>query len=118
MKICAVCWWEARGKQRHNRDQWYSICPRCAKDELKTLPPEEMKSLYGVEWVNYIMFPTDEDKIELYLKQYEDIVERWNSEEIAKKMWTKFETMNGFRIITAVIKHTENTRKIIRDFIS
>lgn len=54
--------------------------------------------------------------IEKYLECYWDIIERWRKEDIVKNLWTKIETVNWDRIITAIVKHTENTRKVIRDF--
>lgn len=53
MKQCCICWAEAKGKQRHNRDNWFWICKRCAKEEKEKLSEQEMISHYGIEWVNF-----------------------------------------------------------------
>lgn len=53
MKQCCVCWAKAKGKQWHNRDDGFWICQRCARQEKEMLSEEQMKSYYGIEWVNY-----------------------------------------------------------------
>lgn len=53
MKKCCVCWAEAKGKQRHNRDNGFWICKRCAREEKEMLSEEQMISYYGIEWVNF-----------------------------------------------------------------
>ena len=63
MKQCCVCWTEAKGKQRHNRDKGFWICPRCASQEKEMLSEEQMKSYYGIEWVNYELTELIENKM-------------------------------------------------------
>lgn len=52
---CCVCGWEAKWKQRYERDNGFGICPACAKEESQKLTAEEMRSNYGVENVNYFL---------------------------------------------------------------
>lgn len=52
---CCCCGNYHRGRQWHNRDDEYGICPGCATDEVtRGTPPERMKELYGFEGIHYI----------------------------------------------------------------
>lgn len=57
------------------------------------------------------------DKIEKYLECYWDKVEKNNNIYIAKQLWTKIERALWYKIISAIVKETDNTYKVIRDFI-
>lgn len=51
---CCVCGkYAGKFQQWWNRDDEYGICGGCAKEQSERLSPEEMKSCYGVEGVNY-----------------------------------------------------------------
>lgn len=50
---CCVCGNEAIGRQWHNRDTGYGICPKCAEYVKTKQTPEENQSYYGIEGIHY-----------------------------------------------------------------
>lgn len=67
-KICCICGAYCKGKQHSNRDTGYGICPRCATREKEKLPMEEMKSLYGIEGVNYFTEPPKGGEVTVFIR--------------------------------------------------
>ena len=51
---CCVCGAYTKGRQWHNRDTGYGICPDCITWlESRDTDPAEMKSLYGINGTHY-----------------------------------------------------------------
>ena len=52
--ICCVCGSEARGRQWHNRDTGFGLCPSCGDFIIKRNRPDEdataMAGVRGVHW--------------------------------------------------------------------
>lgn len=55
---CCVCGNGHRGRQWHNRDDDYGICPDCASEQTKIETPERMQDLYGYKGIHYITSET------------------------------------------------------------
>ena len=54
---CCCCGARTLGRQWHNRDTGYGICPKCVKWIAVKWPNEDLRSLYGVEGVHYNVTP-------------------------------------------------------------
>lgn len=55
---CCCCGGGHLGRQWHNRDTDYGICPQCATEQAAHTPPERMRELYGIEGVHFITTTT------------------------------------------------------------
>jgi hypothetical protein len=59
---CCICGeYAGRHEQHWNRDTGWGICPRCATEQVNNISVEEMKSLFGVEGVNYSLVRGEEE---------------------------------------------------------
>lgn len=50
---CACCGSETRGRQWHNRDKGYGLCPDCIEFVSKNETPEAVESMYGKRGTHY-----------------------------------------------------------------
>lgn len=51
--LCYCCGASTHGRQWHNRDTGFGLCPQCAEFVGERETAEEMKSCYGLEGYNY-----------------------------------------------------------------
>tara|TARA_R110002020_G_scaffold337578_3_gene553014 strand:+ start:176 stop:364 length:189 start_codon:yes stop_codon:yes gene_type:complete len=50
---CCCCSGDTKGKQWHNRDKGYGLCPTCADWIMKKETPEEMGRNYGKRGIHW-----------------------------------------------------------------
>jgi hypothetical protein len=50
---CCCCGESTRGRQWHNRDTGFGLCPACADWIAKSTTPEDMRSCYGERGIHY-----------------------------------------------------------------
>ena len=50
---CSCCGQLTKGRQWHNRDTGYGLCPDCAAIIAPKETPEQMERSYGVKGVHY-----------------------------------------------------------------
>ena len=54
-KTCACCGQHTKGRQWHNRDTGYGICPACIKWQRgRHVSEAEIRDLYGIEGINFL----------------------------------------------------------------
>lgn len=51
--LCSCCGGETRGRQWHNRDTGYGLCPSCIEQCSRRVTPEDFRRCYGEQGIHF-----------------------------------------------------------------